>query len=168
VLRATQIAGFVGVGLAGAAYVPQIWHLVRVHCSAGLSRFAFCVWLGASLLVTIHAIATRAVVFILLGGVQIVATTVILIYVTKYASSYCVGHAPGDFEAETKRRGIGREGPGRRLRTHSMSRPPGSILLLGDSVLSLDDYVAREGGRAVASALGRTPDEVIEDNRSPC
>jgi hypothetical protein len=100
VLTATQIAAFLGVALAGAAYVPQIWHLVRVHCSAGISRFAFCAWLGASLLVTTHAIATRAVVFILLGGVQIVATTVILIYATKYASSYCLGHAPDDFGAE--------------------------------------------------------------------
>jgi hypothetical protein len=101
VLNATQIAAFVGVGLAGAAYVPQIWHLVRVHCSAGISRVAFSVWLGASLLVTAHAIATHALVFILLGGVQIVATTVILVYATKYASSYCLGHAPDDFAAET-------------------------------------------------------------------
>jgi PQ loop repeat len=101
VLTATQIAALVGVGLAGAAYVPQIWHLVRVHCSAGVSRFAFGVWLGASLLVTTHAIATQALVFILLGGVQIVATTLILIYATKYASSYCVGHAPGDFRSQT-------------------------------------------------------------------
>jgi hypothetical protein len=89
VLTATQIAAFVGVGLAGAAYVPQIWHLVRVHCAAGISRFAFSVWLGAALLVTTHAVATRAVVFILLGGVQIVATTVILLYGSKYASFYC-------------------------------------------------------------------------------
>lgn len=100
-LTATQIAAFVGVGLAGAAYVPQIWHLVRVRCSAGISRFAFSVWLGASLLVTTHAIATQAVVFIVLGGVQIVATTVILIYATKYAFSYCAGHAPVDSGAGT-------------------------------------------------------------------
>ena len=96
-LTATQMAAFVGVALAGAAYVPQIWHLVRVHCSAGISRFAFGVWLVASLLVTGHAIATGAVVFILLGGVQIIATTVILVYAKKYASSYCVGHVPGAF-----------------------------------------------------------------------
>jgi hypothetical protein len=101
VLTATQIAAFIGVALAGTAYVPQIWHLIRVHCSGGISRFAFGVWLGASLLVTTHAIAMGAVVFILLGGVQIVATTVILVYATKYAFSYCLGHAPGDFGART-------------------------------------------------------------------
>jgi hypothetical protein len=98
VLTATQIAGFIGVGLAGAAYVPQIWHLLRVHCSAGISRFGFCLWLGASLLVTTHAIATGAVVFIVLGGVQIVATTLILLYATKYASSYCGSHGPGPLD----------------------------------------------------------------------
>jgi hypothetical protein len=100
VLTPTQMAAVVGVALAGAAYVPQIWHLVRVHCSAGISRFAFGVWLVASLLVTTHAIAIGAVIFILLGGVQIVATTIILVYATKYAFSYCVSHAPGGFGAK--------------------------------------------------------------------
>jgi hypothetical protein len=109
VLTATQIAAFVGVGLAGAAYVPQVWHLVRAHCSAGISRFAFCLWLGASLLITTHAIATQAAAFIVLGVVQIAATTAILLLATKYASSYCVSHAPGDFGAETKpRASVGR------------------------------------------------------------
>ena len=73
-LTSTEIAGFIGVGLAGAAYVPQIWHLVRQHCSAGISRFAFGVWLVASLLVTTRAIAMQADVFIVLGAVQIVQT----------------------------------------------------------------------------------------------
>jgi PQ loop repeat protein len=95
VLTATQIAAFVGVGFAGAAYVPQVWHLVRAHCSAGISRFAFCLWLGASLLITTHAIATQAAAFIVLGVVQIAATTAILLFATKYASSYCGGHKPG-------------------------------------------------------------------------
>ena len=91
-LTFTQTAASIGVGLAGAAYLPQIWHLVHVHCAAGISRFAFCVWLMASLLVTTHAIATRAGVFIVLGAVQILATGVILVYATKYASSTCGSH----------------------------------------------------------------------------
>jgi uncharacterized protein with PQ loop repeat len=94
VLTATEIAGFIGVGLAGAAYVPQVWHLVRQHCSAGISRFAFGVWLVASLLVTSRAIATGARVFIVLGAVQILATTVVLVCATKFASSICASHSP--------------------------------------------------------------------------
>jgi uncharacterized protein with PQ loop repeat len=91
-----QVAGFIGVGLAAAAYVPQIWHLVRAHCSAGVSRSAFGLWLGAALLVTASAITTGAVLFIVLGGVQITATTLILVYATKYRSSACAGHAQID------------------------------------------------------------------------
>src|SRR5258705_358169 len=36
-LTATEIAGFVGAGLAGAAYIPQISHLIRARCSAGIT-----------------------------------------------------------------------------------------------------------------------------------
>jgi hypothetical protein len=115
VLSVTEIAGFIGVGLAGAAYVPQIWHLVRVHCSVGISRLAFGAWLGASLLVTAHAIATGAAVFIVLGGVQIVATTLILLYATRYRSSYCAGHDIVVLGAETEPRVVGDEIPGRRV-----------------------------------------------------
>jgi len=94
VLRATELAGFVGAGLAGVAYVPQISHLIGAHCSAGLSRTAFGTWLVASVLVTSHALAIRATVFIALGAVQLAATTLILIYATKYAHSYCAIHLP--------------------------------------------------------------------------
>jgi hypothetical protein len=94
VLRATELAGLLGAGLAGAAYVPQISHLIGAHCSAGLSRAAFGTWLVASLLVTTHAVAIRATVFIALGAVQLGATMLILIYATKYAHSYCAFHLP--------------------------------------------------------------------------
>jgi hypothetical protein len=94
-LRATEIAGFGGAALAGAAYVPQIWHLVKEQCSAGLSRPAFAAWLVSSLLVTSHAVASGAAVFIALGGVQLAATALILVYSTKYSNSYCASHLPG-------------------------------------------------------------------------
>jgi hypothetical protein len=98
VLRATELTGFIGAGLAGTAYVPQIWHLVRAHCSAGISRLAFAVWLVASLLVTIHAVAISATVFITLGAIQLAATALILVYATKYENSYCATHLPRNLE----------------------------------------------------------------------
>jgi hypothetical protein len=94
VLRATELAGFIGAGLAGAAYVPQISHLIAAHCSAGLSRVAFGAWFAASLLVTAHAVAIQATVFIALGAIQLTATALILVYATKYAHSYCATHLP--------------------------------------------------------------------------
>jgi len=93
-LRATELAGFIGAGLAGAAYVPRIWHLTRERCSAGLSRVAFAVWFAASLLVTSHAVAIGATVFIALGTIQLTATALILFYSTRYANSYCTSHLP--------------------------------------------------------------------------
>jgi hypothetical protein len=92
--EATELAGFLGAGLAGVAYIPQIWHLISAHCSAGLSRLAFATWLTAAALITVHAIASGAVVFVVLGAIQLVATTLVLLYTTKYRHSYCSSHSP--------------------------------------------------------------------------
>jgi PQ loop repeat len=94
ILTATEIAGFVGAGLAGAAYIPQISHLIRAHCSAGISTLAFEVWLLASVLTTARAIAIHAGVFIMLGGIQIVATTLITLCAARYKDTPCPVHLP--------------------------------------------------------------------------
>ena len=93
-LTATEIAGFAGAGLAGAAYVPQVSHLIRARCSAGISRLAFGVWLLASVLTTTHAIAIGAAVFVALGGIQIVATALIMLYAARYKDTPCPSHLP--------------------------------------------------------------------------
>src|SRR5215470_16441051 len=93
-LTATEIAGFVGAGLAGLAYVPQISHLVRARCSAGISRLAFAVWLLSSALITARAIAIGAGVFVVLGGIQIVATALIMLYAVLYKDMPCPSHPP--------------------------------------------------------------------------
>src|SRR5262249_28188776 len=112
-MTATEIAGFAGAGLAGAAYVPQIHHLVKAHCSAGISPPAFEAWLLAALLTTAHAIAIRAGVFIVLGGTQIVATALIMFYAARYKDTACLGHLPGQpaAKAATGTRAPG-SGPG--------------------------------------------------------
>jgi len=88
----TEVAGFAGAGLAGAAYVPQISHLVRARCSAGISRLAFEAWLLASVLTTARAVAIGAAVFVVLGGIQIVATTLIMLYAARYQGTPCPSH----------------------------------------------------------------------------
>jgi hypothetical protein len=93
-LTATEIAGFAGAGLAGAAYVPQISHLIRARCSAGISRLAFEVWLLASVLTTARAIAIHAGVFIVLGGIQIAATALIMLCAIRYKDTPCPVHLP--------------------------------------------------------------------------
>jgi hypothetical protein len=99
-LTATQIAGFVGAGLAGAAYVPQISHLIKARCSAGISRLAFEAWLLASVLTTARAIAIHAGVFIALGGIQIVATALIMLYAARYKDTPCPSHLPSQSAAK--------------------------------------------------------------------
>lgn len=93
-LRATEMAGFAGAALAGIAYIPQISHLARQHCAAGISRFAFSAWLAASLLVITRAIAIHATVFIALGVIQVLATAIICVYAKIYDGSYCESHLP--------------------------------------------------------------------------
>ena len=103
-LTATEIAGFAGAGLAGAAYVPQVSHLIRARCSAGISRLAFEVWLLASVLTTARAIAIHAGVFIVLGGIEIVATALIMLCAIRYKDTPCPVHPPRQSAAETATR----------------------------------------------------------------
>jgi thioredoxin reductase len=93
-LTVTQIAGFAGVGLAGAGYLPQISHLIRARCSAGISQLAFGVWLLASVLITARAVAIGAGVFIALGGIQIAATAMIMVCAAWYQNTACPVHRP--------------------------------------------------------------------------
>ena len=99
-LTATEIAGFAGAGLAGAAYVPQVSHLIRARCSGGISRLAFGVWLLSSVLTTTRAIAIGAGVFIVLGGIEIVATAVIMLCAIRYKDTPCPSHLPGQLTAK--------------------------------------------------------------------
>ena len=121
-LTITQIAGFAGAALAGAAYVPQISHLVRARCSAGISRPAFEVWLLAALLTTARAIAIGAGVFIVLGGIQIAATALILVCAGRYTDMPCPSHLPRQPEAKASR-GMGTSGNG-----PGSWRPPGRLV----------------------------------------
>jgi hypothetical protein len=88
-MTTTEIAGFVGATLAGAAYVPQLSRLMARRCSAGISLLAQEVWLLASLLTTAHATADHAGVFIALGGTQIVSTALVLFLASRYRNTPC-------------------------------------------------------------------------------
>ena len=91
-MSVTEMGGFLGVGLSGVAYAPQIVHLIRCRCSAGVSRPAYIVWLVASILLAVKAIAIQAWVFIALGGIEVLAITLILFYAARYKDQYCAFH----------------------------------------------------------------------------
>jgi hypothetical protein len=157
-LTTTEIAGFAGAGLAGAAYVPQISHLIRARCAAGISRLAFEIWLLASLLTTARAIAIHAGVFIVLGGIQIVATTVIMLYAARYKDTPCPIHLPSQPTAKTAT-GTGTSGnepgswrpAGRSIAESATPAEHGGTLRAYVPVLHRHSY-------AVTARSGREPD----------
>ncbi len=92
-MQPTEIAGYAGAALAGAAYVPQISHMVRERCVAGISRPAFLVWFVASALILVRAVAADEMVFVVLAGLQTGATGFISVYVAAHRGCYCDRHA---------------------------------------------------------------------------
>jgi uncharacterized protein with PQ loop repeat len=62
-MTTTQILGFVATGLVVVGYIPQIVHLIKERCTAGISVAAFSLWCAASVLFLIHAVVIRDAVF---------------------------------------------------------------------------------------------------------
>ena len=91
-MTTSQILGIVGTGLVIVGYVPQIAHLIRQHCTAGISISAFSLWCLASLLFLTHAVMIGDVVFVVLQGVNLVAAVLIVGFCMKYPGEVCPYH----------------------------------------------------------------------------
>lgn len=87
-----QILGFVGTGLVAVAYIPQIHHLIKEHCSAGISIKAYALWFLASVFFLIHAAMIIDAVFIAVQVVNLLAIFVIVIYAKRYEKQICEMH----------------------------------------------------------------------------
>ncbi len=97
-----QISGMAGTGINAAAYLPQITHLAREHCSAGVSTKAWSLWLLVSALIVSHAFHVFDLVFVTLQTVNIVAIVLILVLARRYRAMACPLHrVPQDVEATT-------------------------------------------------------------------
>jgi uncharacterized protein with PQ loop repeat len=88
----SQILGFVGTGLVIVGYVPQIVHLIKERCTAGISIPAFSLWCAGSSLFVIHATVIRDPVFVVLQTVNLVAGGVIVTFAKKYEGQLCPFH----------------------------------------------------------------------------
>ncbi len=88
----THWMGYAGTTLVMVAYLPQIFHLVVMRCSAGISLRAYAIWIVASLLLVIHAIGIAAPVFIVLTGSQFVATLTIAWLAWVFKDNRCEKH----------------------------------------------------------------------------
>ena len=88
----THWVGSAGILLVLVAFLPQIFHLVKEHCAAGISVWAFSIWWVASLLLLAHALGINDGVFIVLQCYQVLANTVIVLYAKRYEHALCEHH----------------------------------------------------------------------------
>jgi lipid-A-disaccharide synthase-like uncharacterized protein len=80
-----ELLGVAGIAISVMAYVPQVVHLVRERCSAGVSRRAWAMWVLGSVLVGTLAVHRTDHVFILLQISTLTAAATILGLAHRYA-----------------------------------------------------------------------------------
>ena len=88
-----EILGVLGITLSVAAYIPQVVHLAREHCSAGISSRSWTMWLISGVLVGVVAVHRQDPVFILLQAGTLTSASVILVLARKYRGMACESHA---------------------------------------------------------------------------
>lgn len=88
-----EVLGVIGITISVAAYVPQVIHLAREHCSAGVSSRAWAMWLAGGLLVGLLAAQRGDPVFILLQLSSLTSAAVILLLARRYKGMACETHA---------------------------------------------------------------------------
>jgi uncharacterized protein with PQ loop repeat len=84
--------GYAGTALMIGAYAPQIWHLYREQCSAGISLRANVLWIGGSLLFLGHATIIGDPVFTLVQVVNVLALSTIVVLARRYDGQLCEVH----------------------------------------------------------------------------
>ena len=88
-----EVMGVVGIAISVLAYLPQVVHLAREHCSAGVSGRAWAMWLTSSILVGALALHRHDAVFVLLQLSTLTSALIILLLVHRYRGLVCAAHA---------------------------------------------------------------------------
>lgn len=88
----SQLLGFLGTGLVIIGYVPQVRHVIKEHCSAGISVKAYDIWFIASVLFLIHAVTIGDLVFTMVQIANLIAMGVVLVYVRRFEKQMCRTH----------------------------------------------------------------------------
>lgn len=83
------ILGSIGTALILLAYIPQIRHIYKEHCTGGVSVRAWSVWLIGTILIFIYAIDIRDSIFITIQSVNLIAVVTILLLINFYAKRVC-------------------------------------------------------------------------------
>ena len=88
-----EVLGVAGIAISVVAYVPQVVHLAREHCSAGISSRAWGMWLASGLLIGALAVSRRDPVFILLQITNLTSTALVLFLSWRFRGMVCETHA---------------------------------------------------------------------------
>jgi lipid-A-disaccharide synthase-like uncharacterized protein len=88
-----ETLGLAGIAISMLAYVPQVVHLGREHCSAGVSPRAWAMWLASSLLIGTLAIHRGDLVFVVLQISTLTSAAIILVLARRYRGMVCEAHA---------------------------------------------------------------------------
>jgi lipid-A-disaccharide synthase-like uncharacterized protein len=86
------ILGGAGIAISMLAYLPQVVHISKEHCSAGVSSRAWMMWLLSSLLIGALALHRHDIVFILLQISSLTSAAVILVLAHRYRGLVCEAH----------------------------------------------------------------------------
>jgi uncharacterized protein with PQ loop repeat len=85
--------GAAGIVISALAYVPQVIHLAKEHCSAGISGRAWAMWLTSSMLVGALAVHRKDIVFIMLQLSTLTSASIIVFLAHRYRGIVCELHA---------------------------------------------------------------------------
>jgi uncharacterized protein with PQ loop repeat len=88
-----EIVGTAGIAISILAYLPQVIHLARERCSAGVSIRAWAMWLVSSVLIGALALHRHDPVFVLLQLSSLTSAAVILFLGHRYRGLVCAAHA---------------------------------------------------------------------------
>lgn len=88
-----QLIGYIGTLLSIYAYVPQIKHLLKERCSAGISMKMYFIWIISSVLILFYGISIMASVIIVLQIANLIAVATILVFAKKYTGNSCPYHS---------------------------------------------------------------------------
>jgi hypothetical protein len=88
-----ELLGVAGISIGVLAYAPQVVHLWREHCSAGVSARAWAMWLTSSLLIGSLAVHRQDPVFIALEASSLASAAMIVLLTHRYRGMTCEAHA---------------------------------------------------------------------------
>lgn len=89
-----ELLGMAGIAISKVAYAPQVVHLLKEHCFAGVRRRAWAMWVVGSLFVGTLAVHRSDPVFITLQLTTLTSAAIILCLAQRYRGMVCDAHLP--------------------------------------------------------------------------